>query len=167
MTHEKFVPLWKRRRQRTMLILDLAVPRDFESEIGELAEVYLYTVDDLQQVCQRNRQLREQDWPKAKRIIDEEVDRFLADLQHRATGPTIQKLREQANGIKVAELQRLMGKLQQRGIDPAIEQEIQISFDRLINKILHPPLQSLRENAQPEQQATLLDALRRLFQIND
>lgn len=166
-TRALFEPIWKKRRKKTILILDLAVPRDFEKSIGELSEVYLYTVDDLQAVCQRNRDFREQEWPKAKRIIDEETDRFFAEIQHRSTGPTIQRLRDQADIAKKAELQRLLGKLQQRGIDPAIEQEITIAFDRLVNKILHPPLQSLRENAQAEHHQTLLDALRRLFQLHD
>lgn len=162
-----FQALWRKRRQRTMLILDLAVPRDFVSEIGDIDDVYLYTVDDLQKVCDRNRALREQEWPKAKRIIDEETDRFMNDLRHRSTGPVIQRLREQAEAIKEAELTRLMGRLQNKGLDEAAREEIKIAMERIVNKLLHPPLQSLREQDHPEQHATLIDALKRLFQLRE
>jgi glutamyl-tRNA reductase len=164
---EMFQTIWKRRRQRTMLILDLAVPRDFASEIGDIDDVYLYTVDDLQKVCDRNRSLREQEWPKAKKIIEEETDKFMNDLRYRSTGPVIQRLREQAESIKQAELSRLMGRLQNKAIDDAAKEEIKITIDRVVNKLLHPPLQSLRENEHPEQHATLIDALKRLFHLNE
>ncbi len=164
---EMFQSIWRRRRQRTMLILDLAVPRDFASEIGEIDDVYLYTVDDLQRACERNRSLREQEWPKAKRIIDEETERFMNDLRHRSTGPVIQRLREQAESIKQAELNRLMGRLQNRGLDDSVREEIKVAIDRVVNKLLHPPLQSLREQDHPEQHASLIDALKRLFQLRE
>lgn len=164
---EMFQALWRRRRQRTMLILDLAVPRDFVAEIGNIEDVYLYTVDDLQKVCDRNRILREQEWPKAKRIIDEETDRFMSELRHRSTGPVIQRLREQAEAIKDAELARLLGRLQNKGVDDSTREEIKIAMERLVNKLLHPPLQSLRQQDQSEQHITLIDALKRLFQLRE
>ena len=129
--------------------------------------MYLYTVDDLQKVCDRNRTLREQEWPKAKRIIDEETERFMNDLRHRSTGPVIQRLREQAEAIKEAELNRLMGRLQSKGVDDSVREEIKIAMERVVNKLLHPPLQSLREQDQPDQHATLIDALKRLFQLRE
>jgi len=118
-------------------------------------------------VCDRNRILREQEWPKAKRIIDEETDRFMSELRHRSTGPVIQRLREQAEAIKDAELARLLGRLQNKGVDDSIREEIKIAMERLVNKLLHPPLQSLREQDQPDQHVTLIDALKRLFQLRE
>jgi glutamyl-tRNA reductase len=76
-------------------------------------------------------------------------------------------LREQAESIKQAELSRLMGRLQNKAIDDAAKEEIKITIDRVVNKLLHPPLQSLRENEHPEQHATLIDALKRLFHLNE
>ncbi len=166
-TLERFKKLLQQRTRRAILILDLAVPRDFEASITELPDVYLFTVDDLQQVCDRNIELRQQEWPKAERIVQEETKKFLAEMIHRGTGPTIKLLREQADKIKQDELQRLFGRLQARGIDPELEQDLAIFADRLVNKLLHPPLQSLRENADTSHHAGLLDALRRLFQLRD
>lgn len=147
--------------------MDLAVPRDFDASITELPDVYLFTVDDLQRVCDRNIELRQQEWPKAERIVQEETKKFLAEMIHRGSGPTIKLLREQADKIKQDELQRLFGRLQARGVDPELEQELSIFADRVVNKLLHPPLQSLRENADTTHHASLLDALRRLFQLRD
>lgn len=152
---------------RAVLILDLAVPRDFEGKIGDLPDVYLFTVDDLQEVCDRNIQARRDEWPKAQKIIEDETRKFLAEAAHRGSGATIKQLREQAEKVKADELQRLLGKLEARGLDESIRRELELSFDRLVNKLLHPPLKSLRENADSTQHATLLDALRRLFQLRD
>lgn len=155
------------RRSQAVLILDLAVPRDFEAAIAELPDVYLFTVDDLQQVCDRNILLRQEQWPKAAQIVEQETKRFLTESVHQGSGQTIKKLREQARQIKDDEYARLLAKLQTRGIDEQSQKEIEVAFDRLVNKLLHPPLQSLRDNADSTHHATMLDALRRLFQISD
>ncbi len=155
------------RGSKAVLILDLAVPRDFEAGIADLPDVYLFTVDDLQQVCDRNIVLRQEQWPKAAKIVEQETQRFLTESIHHGSGHTIKQLREQAQQIKNDEYARLLTKLQTRGIDEQSQKDIEVSFDRLVNKLLHPPLQSLRENADTTHHATLLDALRRLFQLND
>lgn len=161
-----FAQLNARRGGRIMLILDLAVPRDFDPEIGDEAGVFLYQIDDLQAACNRNRREREKQWPKAKRILDEEVEQFFTSLQQRATGPVIRRLRERADQVKTAELQRLLGKLNGCG-DPAMQKEIEKSFDRLTNKLLHPPMASLRDDAATGHSRGLLDALRHLFNLGD
>ncbi|MCA9151796.1 MAG: glutamyl-tRNA reductase [Planctomycetales bacterium] len=153
------------RYQRTLFVLDLAVPRDFDPAIGDCLGVYLYSVDDLQKACETNRRQREKEWPKAQRIIDLETERFLADWNHRITGPAIQQLRESTEVVKQAELQRLLNKL--GSVDDQVESEIRASFDRLVNKLLHPPLESLRHEAKHGTPHGLLDALRRLFQLKD
>jgi len=154
-------------RNHAVLILDLAVPRDFEPGIADLPETYLYSVDDLQLVCEKNIQARKSEWPKAVQIVEEETNKFINDMRFSGSGPTIRKLRDQANTIKQEELKRLLDKLRSQGLSPEMEKELSYAFDRLVNKLLHPPLQSLRENADSSQHAGLLDALRRLFQIDD
>ncbi len=156
-----------KRGSQAVLILDLAVPRDFESEVAQLPDVYLFTLDDLQQVCDRNRQARQEQWPKAQYIVQQETDKFLAELIHRGSGTTIKQLRQQADQVKQQELKRLQSKLSARDIDPELEKDIEVSFDRLVNKLLHPPMKSLRENADSNHHASLIDALRRLFQLKD
>jgi glutamyl-tRNA reductase len=157
----------QRRKKGTQLILDLAVPRDFDERIGQLPQVYLYSVDDLQAVCDRNLDFRKKQWPVAQRIIHEETERFLGDVQHRRTGSTIQALRDQAQGIKRAELERLAHRLSNHSVGNDVIEEISQTMDRLVNKILHPPLQSLREESTSSDHASLLNALKRLFKIKD
>ena len=153
------------RFQRTLFVLDLAVPRDFDPEIGHCLGVYLYSIDDLKKACESNRQQREKEWPKAQRIIDVETDRFLKQWNHRVTGPTIRQLQATTEKLKSDELQRLMNKLGE--VDDNTEKEIQMSFDRLMNKLLHPPLESLRDEAEKGTPHGLLDALKKLFQLRD
>ncbi len=164
-TLEQFRSIEKDRDQRNLLVLDLAVPRDFDPAIGECIGVYLVAVDDLQRVCEANRKSREKEWPKAQRIIEEETTRFMAEWRHRATGPTIRRLRERSEEIKQEELARLLNKLS--GLDERSTREITLSFDRLVNKLLHPPLKSLRDEAEHGAPHGLLEALRRLFHLKD
>jgi len=161
----RFEPIHRRRSRRPLFVLDLAVPRDFSAEVGDFTDVYLYSIDDLSKTCESNKLAREKEWPKAERIIEEETARFMAELNHRATGPVIKRLRAQANEIKNDELNRLFNKL--TGLDDRSRQDIEQAFNRLVNKVLHPPLESLRDEAQQGSPHGLLDALKRLFQIKD
>ncbi len=153
------------RYQRPVMVLDLAIPRDFDPAIGDLTGVFLYSIDDLKAACDRNRREREKEWPKAERIIEDETRRFMADLHHRATAPTIRRLKERADEVKAEELARLLNKLS--GLDGKVHSEITTAFDRLVNKLLHPPLESLRDEARQGEPHGLLDALKRLFQLKD
>lgn len=166
-TLDRFKKVLQRRKRRAILILDLAVPRDFDAAIADLPDVYVFSVDDLQKVCDRNIELRQKEWPRAERIVQEETQKFMAEMIHRGSGPTIKLLREQADRIKQEELQRLLGRLQPHGVNETVANEVSISFERLVNKLLHPPLQSLRENADTSHHASMLDALRKLFQLRE
>jgi glutamyl-tRNA reductase len=164
-TAAEFRPIVADRFQRTLLILDLAIPRDFDPEINNLNGVFLNSIDDLAAVCQRNRQEREKEWPKAQRLIEEETSRFMADLHHRATAPTIRRLKARADEVKTDELTRLLNKL--GNVDPKVRNDISAAFDRLVNKLLHPPLESLRDEAESGTPHGLLEALKRLFKLKD
>lgn len=164
-TESRFRSISTARKKGTLLILDLAVPRDFEASIGHFPGVYLYSVDDLQIVCDRNRSFREQQLPKAGRIVREEVERLLGDVKHRSSTATIRALREQTDLIKQSELDRLFGKKTMQGCSQEMQTEIAQSFDRLTNKLLHSPLQSIRDVAQTDQRESLVSALRKLFQL--
>ena len=165
LTLSDFRPIIDQRYQRPLLILDLAIPRDFDPQIEQLPGVYLYSIDDLKAACERNRREREREWPLAERIIEDETRRFMADLHHRATAPTIKRLKSQAEQLKAEELARLFNKL--GPTDAKAQAEITAAFDRLVNKLLHPPLESLRDEAQRGTPHGLLDALKRLFRLNE
>jgi glutamyl-tRNA reductase len=153
------------RFQRPLVILDLAVPRDFELAIGQCLGVYLYSIDDLRAACEANRKARQAEWPAAERIIGEETSRFMREFYHRASAPTVRRLYESCAQFKDEELRRLLNKLPE--LDAKSRDEIAQAFDRLMNKMLHPPLESLRDESRHGPPHGLLEALRRLFQLKD
>jgi len=165
LTLEQYRRIERARPRRPLFVLDLAVPRDFDPGIGDRPDVYLYSIDDLQAACERNRRQRDKELPAATRIIEQETGRFMAELHHRAIGPTIRRLREGWQRPKEDELNRLLNKLPE--LDERDREEIRRSFDRLLNKLLHPPLESLRDESRHGIPHVLLDALSRLFQLKD
>ena len=164
-TESRLKPILAKRSRPNLLILDLAVPRDFEPAIARLPSVYLYSVDDLQSVCQRNEAFRKQQLPKARKIIDEEVQKILADWNLRQSGDTIRALRDQADLIRDSELHRLFSKQSMQELNAEAHQEILQAVDRVINKLLHGPLQSLRDAPHEDHRESLATAIRRLFKL--
>jgi glutamyl-tRNA reductase len=164
-TESRLKPILAKRSRPNLLILDLAVPRDFEPAIARLPSVYLYSVDDLQSVCQRNEAFRKQQLPKARKIIDEEVQKILADWNLRQSGDTLRALRDQADLIRDSELLRLFSKQSMQELNAEAHQEILQAVDRVINKLLHGPLQSLREAPHEDHRESLATAIRRLFKL--
>jgi glutamyl-tRNA reductase len=155
----------RERHQRPLFILDLAMPRDFDPAIREELGVYLYGIDDLSEACQRNRAERSKELPAAEAIVDEETRRFVAEVRHRATGPVIARFRAGLEKSQSAELERLFVRLPD--LDERSRREIEQFADRLVGKMLHPPLASLRDESQNGPPHGLLEALQRLFQLKD
>ena len=162
---ELFAEVELRRAGRPLVVLDLAVPRDFDPRIGQRPGVWLYSVDDLAAACNANRKSRQRELPAALTIIDEETQRFMGDLHHRSTAPVIERLRAGWNETGEAELDRLFRRLP--GLDDASRAEIRQAFDRYAAKLLHPPLASLRSESRAGPPHGLLDALKRLFDLKD
>ncbi len=164
-TAEEFRAVHAARGPRPLFVLDLAVPRDFQAEVGDFAEVYLYSIDDLQATCGSNRLLRDGELPAARKIVEQETRRFMSEMYHRVTAPVIQQLRDGWEKPKGDEVRRLLNRLP--NLDPRAEEEIRQAFDRLVNKLLHTPLESLRDESHKGVPHGLLDALARLFQLRD
>ncbi len=162
---ELFAEVELRRAGRPLVVLDLAVPRDFDPRIGQRPGVWLYSIDDLAAACAANRKSRQRELPAALTIIDEETQRFMGDLHHRSTAPVIERLRAGWNETGEAELDRLFRRLP--GLDDASRAEIRQAFDRYAAKLLHPPLASLRSESRSGPPHGLLDALKRLFDLKD
>jgi glutamyl-tRNA reductase len=148
-----------------LFVLDLAVPRDFDPLIGGLSNVYLYSIDDLQEACTRNRAGRDREVPKANQIVRRNANDFMNWLNSRSGGVVIQKLREQLAALKDMEIERLFNKLSE--LDERERSEIIYSFERFIGKILHLPLSSLRDELQNGEPNKLLTALAHLFRLNN
>jgi glutamyl-tRNA reductase len=155
----------RRRHQRPLFILDLAMPRDFDPAIKEELGVYLFGIDDLADTCERNRTERAKELPAAEQIVTEETARFVAEVRHRATGPVIARFRQGLEQSQTAELERLFQRLPD--LDERSRREIEQFADRLVGKMLHPPLESLRDESESGSPHGLLEALQRLFQLKD
>jgi glutamyl-tRNA reductase len=153
----------KERRHKPIFMVDLAVPRDIEPEVGNLRDIYLYSVDDLEQIIDQNRNNREEEAIKANAIISESVSRFLAD--HRSLGAqnTLVRFRSAHENLKEAELKKALQRLE-NGEDP--EQIIRSLANQLTNKIIHTPSIQLKQ-AGKDGRLELLDAVEDLFQLRD
>ena len=130
----------KARRHRPMVMVDLAVPRDIEREVGELDDVFLYTVDDLAQVVESGVESRQAAVVEAETIIQQQVDGFLHWVQSRGVVPTIRALRARADDLRQAELERA-ARLLAKGEAP--EKVIEALSHGLTNKLMHAPTQYL------------------------
>jgi glutamyl-tRNA reductase len=150
------------RRHRPMFMVDLAVPRDIEPEIGQLDDVFLYTVDDLAQVVASGVESRQAAVIQAEAIIDRQVENFLRWLESRDAVPLIRALRDAAERARRHELEHAMKRLA-AGETPEKALE-QLSL-RLTNKFLHAPTQSL-QLSEAERRPELQQAAARLFHLH-
>lgn len=162
----RFSKVRQRSGKKPVFILDLGAPRDFEPAIGDIDEnVFLYDIDDLEAACEKNRRMRQKEIERALVIIDDETERFMHGLYHRATGPIIKRLREEWHEIREEEVRQLFGRLEH--LEEKDRAAIEKSIERIINKLLHPPLEALRHEARQGPPHGLLDAIRRLFHLSD
>ncbi|QDV30026.1 Glutamyl-tRNA reductase [Planctopirus ephydatiae] len=153
----------KQNRYKPVFIIDLGAPRDFDAKIASLDDVYLYDIDSLQKTCDRNRKLRQAEVEKANRIIEEETQRFMSEFYSRAGGAIVKRLRDDWHSISQQELQKLFSKLSHL---PAEDRDaIERTVARIVNKLLHPPLEALRDESKGGSPNGLLDALSRLFRL--
>lgn len=152
----------KRRKRRPMFMVDIAVPRDIEPEVGELEDVYLYTVDDLEQVIDENRRSRQEAAQQAEEIIDAQVGHFLDWLRMQGSADIIRDLRAGAEQARDEVLERALGQLAQG--QPA-EEVLRHLAHALTNKLMHAPTVALREACQTGQIETV-EAARLLFDLS-
>ncbi|PTD97180.1 glutamyl-tRNA reductase [Pseudothauera lacus] len=152
----------KVRRHRPMVMVDLAVPRDIEPEIGALDDVFLYTVDDLAQVVDAGLESRQQAVLEAEGIIDERVDGFIHWMQARDAVPTIRALRQHAEALRQAELERALRQLG-RGEDPRAV--LDALSHGLANKLVHGPTRFLN-HSEGAQQAEAARVVRQIFNLS-
>ena len=152
----------KARRHRPMVMVDLAVPRDIEAEVAASGDVFLYTVDDLAKVVDSGLEHRQAAVIEAEGIIDERVDGFLHWLDSRGTVPTIRALREHADALRRAELERA-SRLLARGEDP--HKVLEALSQGLTNKLLHAPTRFLND-AEGELHGDCAELVQRLFNLH-
>ncbi len=152
----------KARRHKPIFMVDIAVPRDIEPEVRELEDVYLYTVDDLEEVIQENLRSRQQAAEQAAEIIEQRSAEFMAWLRSLDAVSLIQSYRGQAEAIKQETLKKAL-RMVANGT-PA-EEALEYLANTLTNKLLHTPSSQLRE-AGSSGQKELLEAANTLFQLD-
>jgi glutamyl-tRNA reductase len=153
----------KARKHRLMFMADLAVPRDIENEVGELNDVYLYTVDDLEQVVEENRETRREAAQEAEHIIQAQADRFIAWMQEQEATDTIRRLHETYRAASDDVLQKAK-RLLHNGKPP--EEALTFLAHTLANRLGHAPSVALRRAAQQGRLDVIENAIE-LFNLAD
>ncbi len=153
----------KQRKRKPIFMVDIAVPRDIEAEVGQLEDIYLYCVDDLRDIIEENLQSRRDAALQAEEIIDTQVDHFQAWLRTQDAVPVIRAIRDSAEEISKHSLEKALRQLEQ-GL-PADQVMAELARS-LTNRLLHEPSRQLRLSGFDED-GQLLESARRLFNIKD
>ena len=155
-----------RRRNRPMFFIDIAVPRDVDPEMNKLDGIFVYDIDDLQQVVASHISDRRSEADRAEAIVQLEVEKFLSRLQTLDVVPTIVSLQEHLETVRQAEIDRLRGRL--GTLTPEQELAVEALTRGIINKIMHTPITTLKTAARESSESTtVIDLVRKLFNLRD
>ncbi len=149
------------RRNKPLLLIDIAVPRDIHPDVEHIENVYLYNVDDLQKIVNENISFREKELEYCASIIDAETDDFMAWLRTLDVGDVIREFREELHKIRKSELERSLNKM--AGLNEENKREIDYLTERIVNKILNQPMQVLKKESSQGAGFRYIEALKNLF----
>lgn len=152
-----------KRRNRPMFFIDIAVPRDVDPSLNDLDGIFVYDIDDLQQVVASHVADRRREAVHAEEIVEFEVERFAEKLQAHDVVPTILSLQEYLENIRQAEIDRHRAKF--GDVTPQQEAAIDAMTKAMINKIMHTPIVTLKTAAKSQEAATVVDLIRRVFNL--
>lgn len=165
LTKDRMRKIIDARKNRPMFLIDIAVPRNIEPAVNDLANVFLYDIDDLQKVVDNNLRGRLDEVAEADKIVMEEVDRLEAWMRSREVVPMIVSLQTQLESVRAGEVERMRSRL-----GPLTQQQedaLEALTRGIINKIAHGPISELRKNAGNPGGVPVLDAIRRIFRLGD
>ena len=170
LTHEIVRRAIEVRRNQPMFLIDIAVPRNIEPQVNKLEHAFLYDIDDLQRLAERNMQARIEVAQQAESIVADEVRLLEEKLRSRDVTPMILGLQEQLEVIRQEALLRYRGRLGNLSVHQ--EEALESLTRAIINKIAHGPILELRrqaaqQTAESASDSELISALRRMFQLND
>jgi glutamyl-tRNA reductase len=155
----------RRARSNPLFIIDVAVPRDVDSAVGDIEQVFLYNIDDLHSIVEENLSRRAAEVERAESIVNEEVTRFMAWQRSRSAVPTVVALRQRFESIRRSELQRLEGKL--GALSPDARARVDEVTRLIVEKLLLEPTEQLKALPDEETQAAYTEAVNRLFKLQD
>ena len=153
------------RRNKPMFFIDIAVPRDVDPEMNKLDGIFVYDIDDLQQAVSSHVSDRKKEAEKAEAIVNDEVEKFQARLQALDVVPTIVSLQDHLETIRQAEIDRVRGRLGSMTTDQ--ELAVEALTRGIVNKIMHTPISTLKTAARDPESTTVIDLVRRLFNLNN
>ncbi|MBU0575831.1 MAG: glutamyl-tRNA reductase [Proteobacteria bacterium] len=153
----------RRRRNRLLFLIDIAVPRDIDPAAGDIENVYLYNIDHLQDMVDSNKEVRRMEAMKAEEIIAEEIAVYEEWFNTLAVVPTIVSLREKMEAIMKGELERSASWM--KILDGEERSRIEILTASIVNKILHDPIIALKEESREKDELPYVAAVRRLFKL--
>ncbi len=156
-------PLMRNRRNKPLFFIDIAVPRDLDPALNDLDNVYLYDIDDLNNVVELNKAERDKEAIKASRIVDEEALKFQDWQAGLATTPTIAALREKGNRICRIELERTLPRL--KNLSDKERKSIEKMAGAIVSRILHDPVMFLKSESCKDQSDMKVDFFRSLFNL--
>jgi len=155
----------RKRRNRPIFLIDIAVPRDIDAEVNEIDNVYLYNIDDLKEIAEANLRKRGEEMAKCEKIIDREVWSFMRWLDSLQAAPIIRKLHQQFESVRSEELKRTMSKL------PHLPEEVREKLDsmtrRMVKRLLHLPTTRIKKVARQKDAAPGLGLISDLFGLNE
>ena len=153
------------RRNKPMFFIDIAVPRDVDPEMNKLDGIFVYDIDDLQQAVSSHVSDRKKEAEKAEAIVNDEVEKFQARLQALDVVPTIVSLQDHLETIRQAEIDRVRGRLGSMTTDQ--ELAVEALTRGIVNKIMHTPISTLKTAARDPESTTVIDLVRRLFNLHN
>jgi glutamyl-tRNA reductase len=157
------------RRNRPIFLIDIAVPRNIDPAVNDIEGVFLKDIDDLEGVVNANIQERSKHAELAEAIVTDEVERMVSRLKLEEVTPTIISLQGQLEGIRVAEVARALRRMP--GLTPdqqrLVEAQLEAMSKSIVNKIAHLPISALRHNAGQPDGDQFLDAIRKVFHLQD
>jgi glutamyl-tRNA reductase len=154
----------KARRNRPVFVIDIGVPRNADPVIDRHDNVFLYDIDDLGTLAQENAEQRRRESARAEAIVEEQRQRFDGWLSALRAVPTIKHLRERVEGIRSAEVERALRKLD---LSEAHKEAVDALTRSIVNKLLHAPTSRLRQEAEREEGMAYLEAARVLFALDE
>jgi len=152
-----------RRKNKPMFFIDIAVPRDIDPSVNEIDNVFLYDIDDLQQVIDENLKERLKEASRAEEIIASEVEAFCLKMKGREVVPTIVQLRETLEKLRRDEIERNRRHL--KDLSPEQQEALDQITKSLVNKILHTPIEQLKQLAHDPQGPDIADLIRKIFNV--
>jgi glutamyl-tRNA reductase len=153
----------RRRRLKPMFFIDIAIPRDIDPGVNDVENVYLFTVDDLQEVVSANLQQRAAEAQKAEDIVSQEIGQFFKWLSSLEVTPTIVALRSKFDEIRRAELDKTLAGW--KDLPPDGQKKLEALTNAIMNKLLHPPTSLLKKAGQGGRTDLYVDALRNMYEL--